>query len=256
MKRALKSFLNRAGLRVSRTGAFNRFDAHRDVFEHLRNLGFRPNLLVDGGANVGNWTRLVRGFFPDAEFHLVEPQPNLQAALTESIAGCPKSFIHPVALAEPGVDFVTLSGSGTGSFVSPEDSNQGVRVPARTLDALFADLPAAREKVFLKLDTLDALFADLPAAQEKVFLKLDLEGYEIPALRGGTRLLSRCDFVLLESHFYNFDGLNPRTFLTLANQMESLGFQIYDFASDGRLRMCDVLFHREGNPLTGDLRWD
>jgi FkbM family methyltransferase len=241
MKRALKSFLNRAGLRVSRTGAFNRFDAHRDVFEHLRNLGFRPNLLVDGGANVGNWTRLVRGFFPDAEFHLVEPQPNLQAALTESIAGCPKSFIHPVALAEPGVDFVTLSGSGTGSFVSPEDSNQGVRVPARTLDALFADLPAAREKVFLKLD---------------------LEGYEIPALRGGTRLLSRCDFVLLESHFYNFDGLNPRTFLTLANQMESLGFQIYDFASlsgrrrDGRLRMCDVLFHREGNPLTGDLRWD
>jgi FkbM family methyltransferase len=241
MKRALKSLFNRLGVRVSRTGAFNRFDAHNDVFEHLRSIGFRPNLVVDGGANIGNWTRLVRRYFPEAEFHLVEPQPDLQPALMASIAGCPKSFIHPVAIAEPGVGAVTLLGSGTGASVTTEDSTQGVRVPARTLDELFADLPAAREKVFLKLD---------------------LEGYELPAIRGGTRLLPRCDFALIESHFYNVDGLNPRIFLMLATQMENLGFQIYDFASlssrrrDGRLRMCDVLFSRVGDPLTGDLRWD
>lgn len=241
MKRVLKSLLHHFGVQVSRTGASNRFDAHSDVFAHLRNIGFRPNLVVDGGANVGNWTRLARGFFPKAEFHLVEPQPDLQPSLSASIAGRAKSFIHPVALAEPGVTAVTLAGFGTGTYVTSEASSEGLQVPARTLDELFADLPAARERVFLKLD---------------------LEGYEIPALRGGTRLLSCCDFVLIESHFYNHDGLNPRTFLMLANQMESLGFQIYDFASlssrrrDGRLRMCDVLFSRVGDPLTGDLRWD
>src|SRR4051794_13972636 len=104
----LKVLLERFGLRISHSGGYHRFDAAHDVFKHMRSIGFQPGLVIDGGANVGAWTLAARQYFPSATFHLIEPQPWLQTTLAQFAAVHPKTIIHSVALAEPGVEQVTL----------------------------------------------------------------------------------------------------------------------------------------------------
>lgn len=68
------------GLTLHRWPA-NRFDAMTDALLLLRDRGFNPRVVIDVGANVGTWTDLAKSVFPEARFHLVEPQTACSAAL-------------------------------------------------------------------------------------------------------------------------------------------------------------------------------
>ena len=69
MKAVVRQLLARAGVRVSRSGAANRFDAMSDALRGLSRLGFTPDVIVDAGANVGQWARIAGTVFPDAILH-------------------------------------------------------------------------------------------------------------------------------------------------------------------------------------------
>jgi len=242
IKEQLRSLLKKLGIRISASGGYHRFNAIEDILEHLQRIGFRPNLVIDGGANVGDWATMARRYFPGAEFHLVDPQPSVLVALQNVAATLPRMQVHPVALVQPGVEQVTLWGSGTGATV------------AATL--------TGERAVSVRAATLDSLFSEAAANRPPVFLKLDLEGHEIPALEGGRGLLAHCDFVLLEASFYNVEDYGLPTFMELAAWMQRAGFDLYDIAAlagrqtDGRLRSGDVLFHRRDLPLLRDHRWE
>ena len=64
MKAVVRQLLARAGVRVSRSGAANRFDAMSDALRGLSRLGFTPDVIVDAGANVGQWARIAGLCFP------------------------------------------------------------------------------------------------------------------------------------------------------------------------------------------------
>jgi FkbM family methyltransferase len=241
MKSLLKRLLEQIGLRVSRTGAYNRFDALEDVLGRLQRMGFRPKMVVDGGANVGAWTRKAKKYFPEAEFHLVEMQADCVESLRLFAAGDPKIVIHHAALVEPGVERVSVEGSGTGASVAAVNESDGPSVVGKTLDELFAD----RAK-----------------KGGPTFLKLDLEGHELNALKGATELLPLCDFLLLETSFYDPLNSGTPTFEILHRWLGDRGFILNDVASmsqrnrDGRLRMADLLYHRRGQPFEDDVAWE
>ena len=110
----LRRLAARAGYRVTRLPP-NRFDAMGVVLQRLRDVGFRPRVVIDAGANVGGWTMMARGIFADAEFHLIEPQPACHAALAR-LGG--RLLVYPVAVTRPGVTEVQMSGTGsTGAWV-------------------------------------------------------------------------------------------------------------------------------------------
>ena len=46
-----------------------------DSLELLRRAGYRPGVVIDCGANTGQWARLASAVFPESEYHLIEPQP-------------------------------------------------------------------------------------------------------------------------------------------------------------------------------------
>jgi FkbM family methyltransferase len=241
MKSLLKSLLGRFGLRISRSGAYNRFDALDDVLDRLQRSGFRPKLVVDGGANVGAWTRKTRKYFPDAEFHLVEMQTDCIPSLRRLAAVDAKVVVHHAALVEPGVERVSVHGSGTGAFVVVNDVDGGPFVVGRTLDGLFAE----------RAET-----------HGPVLLKLDLEGHELKALKGAEALLPHCDFLLLETSFYDPTRGSGCTFETLHRWLDERSFVLNDVVSlsqrerDGRLRMGDLLYHRRHLPFEDDVAWE
>ncbi len=225
----------------------NRFDGMRDALALLRMAGYAPRVVIDCGANRGDWSRLARSVFPHAAFHLVEPQPACASLLSELAARTPGIFVHPVAVTEPGVTHVRMvgggwTGGGTGAFVAcpVEVGTDEVRCPATTLDSLLADRVTRADRALLKLD---------------------LEGHEISALSGGTRLLASTEVVLTEVQFYEIESNGRAAFGDIMKFLHDRGFELYDFAClsprprDRRLRIGDVFFVQHDSPLLGDRSW-
>lgn len=155
LARWAKRVAGAAGVRARRSGPENRFDAMEDSLRLLRDAGYGPRIVIDGGANVGRWTAMAARVFPDAQFHLIEPQPGCQPHLTN--LDVPRREIHPVVVTRPGVSSVRLAsigheGVGTGAFATPAAATFGPEMhvaeyPATTLDALFANRVTGADRV-------------------------------------------------------------------------------------------------------------
>jgi FkbM family methyltransferase len=236
------------GLEVKRGGQPNRFDAMAASLRSLRAHGYIPRVVIDGGANVGAWTRLAAAVFPEAQFHLIEPQFGCQAELAR--LGQSRR-IHPVVITRPGVCSIPLAsirfdGLGTGAFAVKPGDKFGEEVHV-------ADYPAT---------TLDALFGDIVSEGDRTLMKLDLEGHEIDALEGASALLPRIEVIISEVSFFDVYAQGHRLFSDVLTYLAARGFVLYDLAAlagrrrDNRLKMGDAIFVRNGSPLLDDASWE
>lgn len=243
LRATVQRLLLRLGYRVTRARLPNRFNAMTESMQLLRDRGFVPSVVIDGGANRGTWTELARPIFPEARFHLIEPQPACLDALTRLAARDPSMAVHACAITRPGVARVALAGGvdvgSTGvSVVSPGSGRRPeIECPATTLDALLA-----REVT--------------PA--DRVLLKLDLETHEMPALEGALRLLPSVEVLLTETQIYQINDNGEATFAEMTAFAGAHGFELYDIAAlgprarDQRLCMADVIFVRRDSALAAD----
>jgi FkbM family methyltransferase len=233
------------GLRVMRVRPANRFDAMCDSLQTIARAGFEPTIVIDAGANTGQWAQKASAVFPGASLHLIEPQAACQAELRAFASTRGSVEIHQTAITRPGRALVRMAGARRGST--------GAHVLGETEHAENEDsLPAT---------TLDLLFAGLVDDSDHVLLKLDLEGHEADALAGASTLLSRVEVLVTETQVYEIERNGNPTFADLMGFLSKRGFVFYDVAAlasrarDGRLRMGDVVFVRSGSVLTSDNRW-
>ena len=242
MKSFIKNVLSKTRWRLSASGAFNRFDATADMLAVLRRRGFRPALIVDGGAHVGAFARLAHKIFPEAGLDLIEPQPACAAALTE-LARLERYRFHPVALvgARHAAGDVWLhvasEGPTTGAHVVKGPDRDAVNVPTATLDSLLSDRPDVGP----------------------LFLKLDLQGYELEALGGAALILQRTEAVLLEASFFA-QAYEP-SIAEIVAFFDMRGFALHDIVAlsgrqrDGRAKQADLLFVSRASALATDTGW-
>jgi len=243
VKSWLKTLAARFGYVVHRWPP-TRFDGVDASLTLLRASGFRPTIVIDGGANVGEWTEMARRHFPTAAFHAIEPQPGCRASLDRIAQVPPPVNVHAVAISGPAAAPVFMVGAegNTGGYVT-EAGTPGAR-----------PVPSA---------TLDDLFADRITAADRVLLKLDIEGHEVAALSGAERLLPNVEVLLTEFRtFRPYDLSGSATFANLFRFVDARGFDLYDIAAlhgrgrDQRLRLGDVIFVRRGTPLVTDNAWE
>jgi FkbM family methyltransferase len=240
MKPMLKALLARTPYRVSRRGAANRFQAIEDCLQSLRARDYRPRIVVDGGAHVGEFSLMAKRHFPDAAFHLFEPQQACVDAMRRVCAA--EGFVpHVCALAERGgtLRFSQTSRPNTGGMVAVAERPDTTEVTACSLDGVFRG----------EVDRDD-----------RVLLKLDLQGYELHALKGAADLLRSVEVVLSEVSFYTQFYAAP--IAELIGFLNGSGFELYDIASlsarprDNRPREADFVFVRSDSLLLQDGGWD
>lgn len=247
MKSLLKAVLNKTPYRVVRRSRGNRFTAIEDALTSMKARGFSPRIIIDGGANVGDFSALSLHHFPEVMVHAFEPQPGCQAdleRLRRHASG--RLAIHPVALCGPEHDGSTLrlgtdaSATSTGAHV------------------LSGDISAARV-VTVPCGTLDALIGNMLRPEDRALLKLDLQGYELHALKGATHALRNCEAVLTEASFYT-QAYEPSISVLVAF-LAGYGFEMYDIAAvnartrDDRPRQADLIFARRGSLIAADTSW-
>lgn len=216
-----------------------------ETLGQLVRLGFLPDVIVDAGANVGQWSTLASGIFPSARFHLIEPQPGCWPLL-EAAFGSSRFALHRAALTAPGVTEVRMISATT---------------DRRNTGAYVASGPETRGEAYAST-TLDRLIGPLSAASDRMLLKLDVEGHEISVLEGAAGLLPRVDVIVTEVTFYDVHRSGTITFTDVLSHLSARGFDLYDFAAlaprprDNRLRMGDAVFVRRGTPLLDDANWE
>ena len=241
---ALRRLLwNVAGLRLSRAAHEGEFAAMPGALGRLARGGFAPSVIVDVGANVGDWARLARVAFPSAPIVCVEPQSACQSRLSACCKAIGNATILAVAVSDTDGATGYLHGGGgegnTGAALSAPGADIEV-VPLRTLDAL-----------------LQARLA--PGAA--VLLKLDVEGHERRVIAGATRLLAATEVVIAEFTAYWPADSDGTTLDALVAALGPHGLHVHDVAGlsrrrrDGRLRQGDVVFVRESSPLRRDVNW-
>jgi FkbM family methyltransferase len=247
MRNALRSFvkwtLAKTPFRLIRS-PLNRFQAIEECLTHLKELGYAPKIIVDGGAHLGDFSGLARVAFPDATIHMIEPQPVCQEALA-ALAGKHGFKLHGIALVSE-----EEAGSPIMMSVGNEPST-GAHI-VRAADKVAEDVP-------VDTSTLDRIFGSTVSAADRVLLKLDLQGYELAALRGGTNTLKSVEIVLTEVSFFA-QAYEP-SIVQLVIFFDENGFDLFDVAAlsararDNRLKQGDLLFVKRGTSLTIDTSW-
>lgn len=162
--------------------------ASNELVYRLKQIAPKLNMVIDAGANIGQFSRAIHQQYPAAVIYSIEPDPEIFQVLQRNLSDIPDNLLKPLqtGLAETVQErtFYKYKNNQTSSFtplVSKENHNPVVGTTQ------------------LKAETLDQLFSS--EIRRPLLLKLDLQGYELNALQGGSRLLKKVDYVICEIGF-------------------------------------------------------
>lgn len=247
MKRALyrtaKSLFNAVGLDVVKKGQSRTL---RERMQRIKDFGFAPRTILDGGAFHGLWSKEAAAKFPGAQLVVVEPNQLLLATIERNLSHLvPKPEIVNAALGQQ-------RGRARFNIWKDPRSDQG----ASLLDHVSGE---AARIVDVSVETLDDIAEKTGHMPDLV--KLDLQGAELPAIRGGTSVLKNAEVAIVE--FGCLEAYIGRTTpRELLDAMYERAFRLYDVVDlhdrpyDGALAGGDMFFVKESSSLLAHKGWD
>jgi FkbM family methyltransferase len=214
------------------------------LLEHLRENGFSPTVILDIGANAGEWSRVAADVFASSRILMFDGDPENEPALHNTVREIGTRSSYSLCLLGPEkkdeVTFYRPEAGTTGSSVLPEMTSydkEAIRLPMDTLDG--------------RTDMASLSKAGLGAP---LLMKLDVQGFELEILKGGKRTLQAAEVVIMEASLLPYNEGAP-LFADVVAFMHQEGFAVYDFCgqnrreSDHALFQTDVVFARRESSL-------
>lgn len=186
--------------------------------------------ILDIGANVGNFSMMMRHIMPNVYLYMIEANPFCDGILKKT--QIPYSIVC-LSNEEKDVQFYFQDGNmiGTGSSYYLENTNYFSMknyswVTTQTLDSV------------LERDCPDTVFD---------FIKMDTQGSELDIMRGGQKTISNAKYVLLEISLIPYNIGAPLK-EEVMEYMKSISFvpieKIDESYMDGKLIQEDWIFER------------
>jgi FkbM family methyltransferase len=198
--------------------------------------GFIPLTVIDVGANVGDWSRIISSVFTSSQVLMIDGDPDNGSALRATMSEIGNRAKYSITLLGPEErDTVMFHRLGTGSSILPEltsFASETIEIPMSTLDKLTESM-------------------GLPVP---LLLKLDVQGFELEVLKGATRILELSEVVIMEVSLLPYNEGAP-LFAEVVAFMSQRGFVVFDFCgqlrreTDSTLFQTDVVFVRHDSHL-------
>lgn len=186
-------------------------------------LGRTPELAIDIGGNVGDYSAELRRRHPALEIHVFEPSTTNIAKLRARFAGDGRISVLPHAVSDAPREatlYADVSGSGMGSLVQRDLAHRGLDFTAQET-----------VRVVRFEDHWQAQLGRRPID----IVKLDIEGFELMALRGFGDALAATSVLQFEFGGCNIDTrTNFRDFWKLFAER---GFELYRITPFGLDRL-------------------
>jgi len=151
------------------------------LIEQMSRMNPKDWVFLDVGANVGEYSALLKKNFPDALIHAFEPNPAAFDIL-KNITGIQ---IHNIGL---GTKKEILP------LYTPFKSKSGSHSSLVQESLIWGKAEHVQE---VQLDTLEHMFKVLQLSHVDL-MKMDVEGYEMDVLLGAGKLLSKIRFIQFE----------------------------------------------------------
>lgn len=213
--------------------------------EHAKKLGFSPNIIFDGGAFKGLWSVAVNKLFPKAQIVLMEPNTYVSNTIKSNTEKFnPPAILEIIAIGE-------AEGESTFNIWADVDNDVG----ASLLDHVQGK---AENIIKVKINTLDNICEKLNLKPD--LIKLDLQGGELMALRGGSKVLKDTEFFIIEFGCLEAykDRATPRDILDIMYENDYCLYDIVDQLYrpyDGALTGGDFFFVKNWSKLREYKGW-
>ena len=157
--------------------------------------GVTNPVVFDVGANIGDYSLLVRHHIPSASIYAFEPSEPVYRQLTQNFSARgdvkAKSYNIGFSDAEKDVELYSYSIEGRGiSLLASLDR----RLPTQVLETTVSSSEGIQTK------TIDG-FCATNAIDRIDFLKLDVEGHELAILRGASQFLASGAISMIQFEF-------------------------------------------------------
>lgn len=198
--------------------------------DRLEASGFTPDFVMDVGASTGIWSIAVNKVFKKSRYVLCDPMFSRYGKLWT-----PKEFelVEAAISDKPGKAVFSVSSDLYGSSL-----------------IAVSDIVQVTEKIEVPVHTVDEIARKKKLAGRGL-LKVDVQYAEHLVLNGAKNLLAKhVDVVVLELTLARA-APQAKTLLEVANQMDKLGFRIYDqignwrLPKSGELEQMDIVFVRK-----------
>ncbi len=237
MKALVKRLLRQAGWDLHRYQPTASPDAQLGRVLH----GFGIDLVLDVGANQGQYGALLRELGYRGRIVSFEPLAAAHAVLDARAAGDPGWTVGPRTAigAEDGSITINVAGNSASSSVLPMLAAHGDAAPHSRYVGTEA-VPLAR---------LDRLAAAHLASARAPFVKIDTQGFETAVLAGAPDVLAAASAVQIElslTPLYEGQALYD----TIIAELKGRGFELWAIwpgfgrPGDGRLLQMDGIFAR------------
>lgn len=201
------------------------------ALQKLKSFGFKPQYILDIGANKGKWTiEVMKKVFSKSHYTLVEAieydELNKLSLKYENIV------FKNLLLDEKEHTVTWYEKRNTGDSFFKENTGY------------FHDCKEIKRKT----TTLDISFSNNEFFD---LIKIDCQGAEIPILKGGKNIAEKASIIILEVPFMGEYNIGAPNFYEHINYMENIGYRVYDIVELHRVEniliQIDIIFIKKGH---------
>jgi FkbM family methyltransferase len=223
------------GVRIQRIS--RSVDPTEKVFEFLLRHQCEPKLVIDVGANHGNWSRRVRRYFPNSSIIMIEPQEHLRAESAD-------------LLANPEIGWITAGASNVGGAakLTLARSDHSSTFVLTAQQAIAEGL----KQIEVPLVTLNHVVAERCVKIPDI-VKIDAEGLDLRVLEGASDLMGKTELFFVEAAICA-QGIE-NTLSAVVTKMSDLGYQPFDVTElnyspkQGVLWLVEIVFIKRGGRI-------